>query len=106
MFALVSLTVLKRMREIAIRRVVGARGRHIFWLVGGGYWRIFLMSSVIGCSLGFLLARQLMDMIFRINSGVRVDSLVFGFLGVLALSGTIIATRDWLPVCGCERRMC
>jgi len=93
MFALVSLTVLKRIREIAIRKVVGARGRHIFWLVGGGYWRIFLISSAIGCSLGFLLARQLMDMVFRINSGVRVDSLVLGFLGVLGLSATIIATR-------------
>ena len=38
MFALVSLTVLKRLRAIAIRKVVGAEGRHIFWLVGGGYW--------------------------------------------------------------------
>ena len=93
MFALVSLTVLKRLREIAIRKVVGAQGRHIFWLVGGGYWRIFLISSVIGCSVGFLLARQLMEMIFRINAGVRVDSMVLGFLGILALSGTIIASR-------------
>jgi len=95
MFALVSLTVLKRLREIAIRKVVGARGRHIFRLVGGGYWRIFLISSIIGCSMGYLLARKLMDLIFRINAGVRADSLVLGFLGILVLSGTIIASRVW-----------
>jgi len=93
MFALVSLTVLKRLREIAIRKVVGARGRHIFWLVGGGYWRIFLISAAAGCSIGFLLSRQLMDMIFRINAGVRPDSLVISFLGILALSSAIIGSR-------------
>lgn len=93
MFALVSLTVLKRLREIAIRKVVGARGRHIFWLVGAGYGRIFLISSLIGCTVGFLLARQLMDIIFRINAGVKMDSLIISFLGILLLSGTIIASR-------------
>jgi putative ABC transport system permease protein len=93
MFALVSLTVLKRLREIAIRKVVGARGRHIFWLVGAGYGRIFLISSLIGCSLGFLLARQLMNMVFQINAGVRVDSLLISFIGVLVLSGGIIFSR-------------
>lgn len=93
MFALVSLTVLKRLREIAIRKIVGARGRHIFWLVGGGYWRIFLVSSVLGCAIGFLLSRQLMDMIFRINAGVRPDSLVLSFLGILVLSSAIIGSR-------------
>ena len=93
MFALVSLTVLKRLREIAIRKVVGARGRHIFRLVGMGYWPIFIISSLIGCMLGYLLARQLMNMIFRINSGVRMDSMVISFGGILLLSGTIIASR-------------
>ncbi len=93
MFALVSLTVLKRLREIAIRKVVGARGRHIFRLIGVGYGRIFLLSSIIGCALGYLLARQLMDMIFRINAGVRMDSLVISFGSILLMSGAIIASR-------------
>ena len=93
MFALVSLTVLKRLREIAIRKVAGARGRHIFRLVGSGYGRIFLISAIIGSSIGFLLARRLMDMIFRINAGVRPDSLVISFLGMLLLSVTIIFSR-------------
>jgi ABC-type antimicrobial peptide transport system permease subunit len=93
MFALVSLTVLKRLREIAIRKIVGARDQHIFLLVGGGYWRIFIVASIVGCAIGFLLSRQLMNMIFRINAGVRVDSLILSFLGILALSGTIILSR-------------
>ena len=34
-----------------------------------------------------------MDMIFRINAGVRMDSLILSFSGILFLSGTIIALR-------------
>jgi ABC-type antimicrobial peptide transport system permease subunit len=93
MFALVSLTVLKRMREIAVRKVVGARNRHIFWLVGAGYGRIFLISALVGGCLGFWMARQFLDMVFRINVGVRLDSLILSFLGILLLSSAIIASR-------------
>ncbi|MBS1663036.1 MAG: ABC transporter permease [Bacteroidetes bacterium] len=95
MFALVSLTVLKRRKEIAVRKVVGARGRHILSLVGMGYGWTFLISAFLGCTVGYLLARQLMEMIFRINAGVRMDSVVISFLSILLLSGTIILTRVW-----------
>ena len=37
MFALVSLNVLKKSKEIAIRKVVGADDKHIFQLVMKGY---------------------------------------------------------------------
>ena len=45
---LVSLTVLKRMKEIAIRKVVGASGNHIFNLVMKGYFWIFLLAAGLG----------------------------------------------------------
>jgi hypothetical protein len=40
-----------------------------------------------------VLSRQLMDMIFRINAGVRPDSLILSFLGIMALSSAIIGSR-------------
>jgi hypothetical protein len=43
--------------------------------------------------LGYLLARQLMEMIFRLNAGVRMDSLVISFGSILLLSGGIVASR-------------
>ena len=57
MFALVSLSVLKKMREIAIRKVVGASGRHIFQLVLKGYFWIFLLAAGIGCYAGYILSK-------------------------------------------------
>ncbi|MEO6549833.1 MAG: ABC transporter permease [Ferruginibacter sp.] len=93
MFALISLSVLKRMREIAIRKVVGANGKDIFHLVLRGYTLIFVLATVFGCYAGYTLSKLLMDMIFRINAGVSMGSLVASFLCVLLISAITIGSR-------------
>ena len=95
MFALVSLSVLKKMREIAIRKVVGAEAKHIFQLILKGYFWIFLLAAGIGCYTGYALSKLLMDMIFRINSGVSLASLTVSFACVLVISGITIGSRVW-----------
>ncbi|MEO8763134.1 MAG: FtsX-like permease family protein, partial [Ginsengibacter sp.] len=98
MFALVSLSVMKKMREIAIRKVVGAEARHIFQLILKGYAWIFLLAAVIGCYSGFVLSKLLMDMIFRINAGVGVGSLALSFICVLVITALTIGSRVWYAV--------
>lgn len=96
MFALVSLNVLKKSKEIAIRKVVGAEDRHIFQLVMKGYTWVILLAAVIGCYGGYTLSKLLMDLIFRINAGVSSSSLAVSFAGVLIICGLTIAARVWL----------
>jgi putative ABC transport system permease protein len=96
MFALVSLNVLKKSKEIAIRKVVGAEDRHIFQLVMKGYSWILLLSASIGCWVGYTLSKLLMDLIFRINVGVSTSSLIISFLAVLLICAATIGTRVWL----------
>ncbi|HEV3225088.1 MAG TPA: ABC transporter permease [Puia sp.] len=96
MFALVSLNVLKKSKEIAIRKVVGAEDRHIFQLVMKGYIWILLLSAVVGCYGGYALSKLLMDLIFRINAGVSSSSLTLSFIGVLLICGATIGARVWL----------
>ena len=93
MFALVSLSVMKKMREIAIRKVVGASGRHIFQLILKGYFWIFLLAAGIGCYAGYVLSKLLMDMIFRINAGVSIASLTLSSICVLVISTITIGSR-------------
>ena len=76
LFALVSLTALKKMKEIAVRKVVGAKPAHILVLINKGYFWIFIISAVVGCYGGWSLSKLLLDSIFKINSGVEVNSLV------------------------------
>jgi putative ABC transport system permease protein len=96
MFALVSLTILKRTKEIAVRKVVGAKGRHIFQLVLRGYFLVFLISAGLGCYSGYSLSRLLMDLIFKINSGVSLSSLSWSFLAVILISAMTIGSRVWI----------
>jgi putative ABC transport system permease protein len=96
LFALVSLNVLKKSKEIAIRKVVGAEDRHIFQLVMKGYIWILLLSAAVGCYGGYALSKLLMDLIFRINAGVSSSSLTMSFVGVLLICGLTIGARVWL----------
>ena len=96
MFALVSLNVLKKSKEIAIRKVVGAEDHHIFSLVMKGYTWIILLSAALGCYGGYALSKLLMDLIFRINAGVSSSSLIISFVGVLLICSLTIGARVWM----------
>jgi putative ABC transport system permease protein len=86
--------VLKKMKEIAVRKVVGARPVQIVSLVNRGYVLIFGIAAVVGCFAGRALTKLLMDSIFKVNAGVSAD--VIG-ISVVVLFVTAAAT-SWLKV--------
>ncbi len=90
LFALVSLTIMKKMKEIALRKVVGARPIQILLLVSKGYAWIFVIAAVIGCWVGFAFTKFLMDTIFKINVGVDPLTMVPAVsILVLIVVGTV-----------------
>ena len=95
LFALISLTVLKRTKEIAIRKVVGAGSKHIYQLLLKGYILIFLFSSILGCYAGYTLSKLLMDMIFRINAGINMSTLWISFACVFLIAFATVGSRVW-----------
>ncbi len=95
LFALISLTVLKRTKEIAIRKVVGAGSKHIYQLLLKGYILIFLFSSILGCYAGYTLSKLLMDMIFRINAGINMSTLWISFACVFLIASATVGSRIW-----------
>lgn len=93
LFALISLTVVKKNREIAIRKVVGAHAAHIYSLVAKGYVFVFLLAAAFGCYAGYALSKLLMDLIFKINAGVSVVSLVISFVCMLLIIAVTVSSR-------------
>ena len=57
LFALVSLVTLKKMKEIALRKVVGAAPKHILVLLNKNFFLIFIISALLGCLGGLALTR-------------------------------------------------
>lgn len=98
LFALVSLTILKKMREIALRKVVGASGRDILILINKGYVWVFVVSAILGCYGGVTLTRLLLDMIFRINVGIENSTLIISVMSLFVIAACTIGFKVWQAV--------
>jgi putative ABC transport system permease protein len=98
LFALVSLTVLKRMKEIALRKVVGARAGDILLLINKGYFSIFLISALLGCYGGAALTKLLLDMIFKVNIGIQNSTLIISVVALLLITATTTGIKVWQAI--------
>ncbi|PWT75191.1 MAG: hypothetical protein C5B59_09545, partial [Bacteroidetes bacterium] len=97
-FALISLTALQKMKEIALRKVVGASSRHILILINKGYLFIFIIAAFVGCCAGLALTRLLLDLIFKINVGVSISSLLWSVLLLFIIVSFTSGIRVWQAV--------
>jgi ABC-type antimicrobial peptide transport system permease subunit len=95
LFALVSLTTMKKMKEIALRKVVGAGGRDITVLIGKSYFWIFILSAILGCYGGWSLTKLLLDLIFKINVGVGPGSLLWSVITLFAIAMVVSGIKVW-----------
>jgi len=95
LFALVSLTTLKKMKEIALRRVAGAAPKHILILINKSFFLIFVIAALLGCLAGLAMTRLLINAIFKINAGVGLDSLVWAMLTLLTIAAVTSGIKVW-----------
>ena len=98
LFALVSLTVVKKMKEIALRKVAGARARHILVLINRGYFWVFLISAAVGCYGGYAFTKLLLDSIFGVNSGIASSTLINSVLVLFVIAIVTSGIKVWHPV--------
>jgi ABC-type antimicrobial peptide transport system permease subunit len=98
LFALVTLTALKKMKEIALRRVVGAAPQHVLVLINQNYFWIFIVSSILGCLGGWALTKLLLDLIFKVNSGVSVTALIGAVVALFVITACITSIKVWQAI--------
>jgi ABC-type antimicrobial peptide transport system permease subunit len=98
LFALVSLTVMKKMKEIAVRKVAGARARHILVLVNRGYFWVFVVGAAVGCYGGYALTKLLLDMIFKVNAGIASSTLINSVLVLFIMAAITSGIKVWQAV--------
>jgi len=97
-FALISLTLLKRMREIAVRKVVGAGPRDIYLLVNKGYFWIVLAGTALGCYAGWSLTRLLLNQIYRINNGISTVTLTISVVMMILIALATTGIKVWQAI--------
>jgi putative ABC transport system permease protein len=95
LFALISLTLLKRMREIAVRKVVGATPQDIYLLINKGYFWIILAGTALGCYAGWALTKLLLNQIYRINNGIATVTIVISVVMMILIALATTGIRIW-----------
>jgi ABC-type antimicrobial peptide transport system permease subunit len=65
LFTLVSLNIIKKMKEIGVRKVLGASISHITRIINTEFFVVLTISSILGCSLGYVGVDALMGSIWK-----------------------------------------
>ena len=76
LYTLVSINLIKRTKEIGVRKVLGGSVGHIVYLISRSYFLLLFISSVIGVTAGFYLVDGLIGSIF--NNYKPMDFFTFG----------------------------
>lgn len=93
LFSLVSLNVLKRAKEIAVRRVLGASAESITYTINKQYILVFLVSGLVGAILGGWFSNFLIDTIFTIYQGVSTSAILLSVVGIFVIGGLTIGGK-------------
>jgi putative ABC transport system permease protein len=89
LFALVSYSVEGRVREIGIRKVLGASSRAILAMFSGEFMRLIAVSAVVAIPAGYVVMNQwLQGFTYRVTLGPET----------FVLAGAIVMAIAWLTV--------
>ena len=88
LYTLVSLNIIKRIKEIGIRKVLGASVPNIVRIMNKQFMWILIIAAVMGAGLSYVAIDGLMSLIWAYYSPVSVLTIVIPliFLFVVALS--------------------
>jgi ABC-type antimicrobial peptide transport system permease subunit len=102
-FALASLNIAKRTKEIGIRKALGASVNNIVGLLNREFAIILAIAAVLGSAGGYFLTDALLGQIYKLHIPVGVLPVVLcaGFIfaiGILTTSSTIFKAAKTNPV--------
>lgn len=81
LLAIATYTVRIRLKEVGIRKVLGARPGDIVILLGKGFFVLILVGTLIGSSLSFLGNKAWLDLFaYRIDFGLDIMGIAFLFV--------------------------
>jgi ABC-type antimicrobial peptide transport system permease subunit len=90
LFTLVSLNIIKKMKEIGMRKVLGASTWNITTIINKEFMIILLISCVLGSGLGWMLSSLFMQSIWDYYQEVSITSLI--------ISATILITASVISI--------
>ncbi|MCB0632972.1 MAG: FtsX-like permease family protein [Saprospiraceae bacterium] len=103
LYSQLSLSVIKRLKEITIRRILGANSMQIAYLLNSNFLLIVGLSLMVGGIGGLAITKVLLDSIFRIHVGVSWSTVIAAagaimLIVLLTMAGRLIGAVTGNPV--------
>jgi ABC-type antimicrobial peptide transport system permease subunit len=103
LYTLVSLNILKRTKEVGMRKVLGAPSMQINHLIGKPFILMILIASVIGGATGYYMSVMLLDSIWKHHIivgtlSVLVPIVITLLLAYVTLTSKVLYTLSKNPV--------
>ena len=93
LFALVSMNISKRTKEIGIRKILGASFFNIGNLVNKEFLILLIVASALASVSGYFLVSVFLDSIYAYHIGVGVAPFAVSILIALLLSGITVGSQ-------------
>lgn len=93
LYTLVSINLIKRIKEIGVRKVLGGGLGHIVYLINKEYFLLLLISSSLGVTLGYYLIDSMIASIFRYYKPMDVYTFAIPALTIIVVSLTIASLK-------------
>lgn len=86
LFSMVSLNVIKRTRELGIRKILGASIGNIAYLIMKEFLLVFVLSSILGSVIAFLFVSWLLSSIYTYHTSVGLMAFVISITLLVLIS--------------------
>jgi ABC-type antimicrobial peptide transport system permease subunit len=93
LFSLVSLNIIRRMKEIGVRKVFGASISNIAMVVNMEFFIILMLASAFGSYVSLTLCNLLMNSIWRYYQGVGVMTFVIAIFMLFSISLMVVGYK-------------
>jgi putative ABC transport system permease protein len=88
MYNLVSLDIIRRTKEIGIRKIQGASVPLLMFLVSRKFLIVLIIASILGCAGGYYMSNMLMDSIWdyfvKIGAGILISAFLIMWVATLS----------------------
>jgi putative ABC transport system permease protein len=95
LFTLVSLNIIKKMKEIGVRKVLGASIGNISRVINTEFAIILLAACVLGAAGGFFMSDMLMGSIWRFYQQATVATMVISSVIILVASALTVGLKTY-----------
>lgn len=93
LFSLVTLHIQRRLKEIGLRKMMGASSGRLIWLAGKPFLIILGISCILGTAGGIASANIFMDAIWEYYQRTNIETVLIAISGILAVAVASVFLR-------------